>query len=480
MENRKLKVGIAICVVVAAIVIAVMTVTGSRQSRLGSMLEMGQRYLNELNYEEAMSAYRKALEIDPKSEEALRGLGNAYIGKAEQLTTTIVTNQSPVGLQEQYISELEEAIAVLSDGIEEISSYSESGNAAYDEVIDTLNNAVEDRNHRIEDAKKAIEDKIKKQQILEEEKARREQERETQKKKAQEQSTSASDEDKKEASDRNSSNDVSDDNGTTAASGESESQSSSRNSRNDGKNKKDIYSEDYNHDDLDFIDSFLNMTVSSVYGDELIELEANEKGDTGVIYCNRGKAIYSGITDSEWADTYITEYEGQPAIFDAREAIIDPETGNYQVFAGSILGVEKFSEQTGVYRIVSPDGEILKEETFSYQGYGGLTSYTSQLASKYPRVGSIWSGGSETTASDKVALRTDNEGITIFSRKPGEIGGPREIGRLENRYPEYKPRAMSRDWSIYGEIYGDYLVIYQIKPDDYWGEVSELYLYAIK
>lgn len=66
---------------------------GSTQQR-ESLLELGQRYLEELNYEQAIVCYKEYLEIDPKCVEAYAGLAQAYVG----------------------LEEYEKALEVLTDG----------------------------------------------------------------------------------------------------------------------------------------------------------------------------------------------------------------------------------------------------------------------------------------------------------------------------------------------------------------------------
>ena len=83
-SKKVLIVALTILAATVIIVIAVLAVrSGNPERRLKKQLELGERYLSELNYEQAMAAYRVAIEIDPKSVDAYLGLAVAYVGMDE-------------------------------------------------------------------------------------------------------------------------------------------------------------------------------------------------------------------------------------------------------------------------------------------------------------------------------------------------------------------------------------------------------------
>ena len=51
-------------------------------------LRLAERYLNEMNYDEAVILFRKAIQIDPKKEKAYIGLGQTYTEKADSLANS--------------------------------------------------------------------------------------------------------------------------------------------------------------------------------------------------------------------------------------------------------------------------------------------------------------------------------------------------------------------------------------------------------
>ena len=68
---------VAIFVVVAAIsVMAIYNLPANRRDR---QLALAEKYMSELNYEEAILAYKAAIEIDPKCEDAYLELLDLYI-----------------------------------------------------------------------------------------------------------------------------------------------------------------------------------------------------------------------------------------------------------------------------------------------------------------------------------------------------------------------------------------------------------------
>ena len=72
---------VAITAVVLVIGIVVYAVNSSPQKQYDHQMAIAKRYLEELNYDQAIAAYRSAIEINPKETEAYQGLADVYIAK---------------------------------------------------------------------------------------------------------------------------------------------------------------------------------------------------------------------------------------------------------------------------------------------------------------------------------------------------------------------------------------------------------------
>ncbi|CBK75879.1 hypothetical protein CIY_34320 [Butyrivibrio fibrisolvens 16/4] len=64
----------------AICLLAIMCLVACGKSQLNEQLELGQKYLEELDYEDALSAFLSAIEIDNKNVEAYIGAADSYIG----------------------------------------------------------------------------------------------------------------------------------------------------------------------------------------------------------------------------------------------------------------------------------------------------------------------------------------------------------------------------------------------------------------
>lgn len=60
----------------------------SLEKQIAEQLELGMKYLSEFEYEQAVVAFQKVIELDEKNMEAYLGLGQAHSGQAEQTSST--------------------------------------------------------------------------------------------------------------------------------------------------------------------------------------------------------------------------------------------------------------------------------------------------------------------------------------------------------------------------------------------------------
>ncbi len=77
-KNHKLLVIGIPCVLAAAVVVGILIFNYRRSVQVRACIDEANRYLSELDYEQAIASYRQALDIDEKNREANLGLAEAY------------------------------------------------------------------------------------------------------------------------------------------------------------------------------------------------------------------------------------------------------------------------------------------------------------------------------------------------------------------------------------------------------------------
>ena len=71
---------LVIAVLICLILFVVLLLTGNgKTKKIQSQLELGERYMSELNYEQAIATYEQILQIDDKCVDAYLGVTKAYI-----------------------------------------------------------------------------------------------------------------------------------------------------------------------------------------------------------------------------------------------------------------------------------------------------------------------------------------------------------------------------------------------------------------
>ena len=105
-------------VALAAVVILVLVVAGNNSSsaRVKKHLQLAQRYLEELNYEQAIAEYEAAIEIDPQNPDAYEKLAELYIlqGNYDQAAAIlkngikVTDNANLISLEEQVQNRIQE------------------------------------------------------------------------------------------------------------------------------------------------------------------------------------------------------------------------------------------------------------------------------------------------------------------------------------------------------------------------------------
>ncbi len=91
---------IIIAVLVTVVAIGLVVFSNSPSQRVRKQLELGQKYLSELNYEQAVAAFKEALNIEPGNADAQSGIVDTYVAWSADMVSQ---------------SEFEAAVAVLDE-----------------------------------------------------------------------------------------------------------------------------------------------------------------------------------------------------------------------------------------------------------------------------------------------------------------------------------------------------------------------------
>ena len=100
-------VALIVAIFAAVIIVAVVSVTAPKM-RLKKQLDVGEKYLTDMDYDNAILAYRTAIEMNPKAEEGYLGLAGVY--------DTMAGNSESQDDPEQALEYLEKAVDVLREG----------------------------------------------------------------------------------------------------------------------------------------------------------------------------------------------------------------------------------------------------------------------------------------------------------------------------------------------------------------------------
>lgn len=109
-KKRFMTIIVACVVLVAVAIVAIVAINrgaGQEKRQIAENLDLGNNFLVEQNYEEAIVAFNKALEIDPKNEDAYLGLAKAYLSLIAQKSTDSEDTTEGIRLCETVLDILE-------------------------------------------------------------------------------------------------------------------------------------------------------------------------------------------------------------------------------------------------------------------------------------------------------------------------------------------------------------------------------------
>lgn len=133
MDKKKTKLWIVLGVFVILILVIAIMITGGggKQNTVDRLLDLGNQYLEELDYEAAIAVFDKVLTIDPACEPAYYGKAEAYyaLGDYNAAREVLVLGITMVEDAARLESRLEE-ISAEQDGYAEISEGQNAGNSS--------------------------------------------------------------------------------------------------------------------------------------------------------------------------------------------------------------------------------------------------------------------------------------------------------------------------------------------------------------
>ena len=90
--------------VITAAIISIIAIQATPANRVKTQLRLAQKYLNELNYEQAVLAYQEAISIDPKCEKAYLAIADIYIQTNEEDKAVAILEQAQANIQTDALS----------------------------------------------------------------------------------------------------------------------------------------------------------------------------------------------------------------------------------------------------------------------------------------------------------------------------------------------------------------------------------------
>ena len=107
MERRNKKIvtiAAALIAIITAVIIGTVAIQATPASRVKRQLRLAQKYLNEMNYEQAVLAYQEAISIDPKCEQAYFAIADIYIKTNEEDKAVAILEQEQANIQTESLT----------------------------------------------------------------------------------------------------------------------------------------------------------------------------------------------------------------------------------------------------------------------------------------------------------------------------------------------------------------------------------------
>lgn len=102
--KRIITIAAVLIAVITAAIIGTIAIQATPANRVKRQLRLAQKYLNELNYEQAVLAYKEAISIDPKCEQAYFAIADIYIKTNEEDKAVAILEQAQANIQTDALS----------------------------------------------------------------------------------------------------------------------------------------------------------------------------------------------------------------------------------------------------------------------------------------------------------------------------------------------------------------------------------------
>ena len=102
--KRIITIAAVLIAVITASIIGTVAIQATPANRVKRQLRLAQKYLNELNYEQAVLAYKEAISIDPKCEQAYFAIADIYIKTNEEEKAVEILEQARANIQTELLT----------------------------------------------------------------------------------------------------------------------------------------------------------------------------------------------------------------------------------------------------------------------------------------------------------------------------------------------------------------------------------------
>lgn len=135
-KKRNTRIIIATVAVTVLALAVGMGIYNTPQNRIARLLDLGQKYLTEEDYEQAVLAFKEAIEIDPKCEQAYLSLADAYVGLNDLDSAQEILAQAFELIETTQIMEKMEYVAALREEKYKVESVGEEVKRKAESTVD--------------------------------------------------------------------------------------------------------------------------------------------------------------------------------------------------------------------------------------------------------------------------------------------------------------------------------------------------------